>query len=196
MLHSLVSAPHEERFVVIHTEEKKGFVITASGVADNHQFHTILMSVLCTLPEADRLQGKPIDPSVHETMTRSDRPQSLPEHIHGEWDMSHWTIRLLPQGTLFDLSNMDRTSIWGEGVPNDINKFRGERIILLQPPLYDRTWSCVRVFAPLRASVNVEHIMTPGEVQKYLDDFSTATEEEKKKAIDEVLYTVNKTADP
>lgn len=174
MLHGIVSVLMNEKVVVIHPEEKKGYVVRISGVSDNHQLHTILRDVLCGLGEGERLQGTRPSPDVMECLTNPKAPQQLSKQISGEWDMIHWVAAL---GKPEEVNIKD--FIWGEGVPADISKFRGERVVLLRRPVYNRGWNCVRVFRPLAAQVKLERVMTPEEVQKYLADFQGATEEEK-----------------
>lgn len=189
MLHSLLTVLTNEKLVIIHPVEKKGYVTRISGVADNHQLQVILMDTLCSLGEADKLQGTPPSAKVIATMRDPQAPQMIEENMIGRWEMCQWTSVLFPNRGLGDL---DRTSVWGEGVPADISTFRGERVLLLQQPMYQRTWNCVRVFGPLGADVVVERVLTTAEVEKYLADFQGATEEEKEKAFKEILTSVNK----
>ena len=179
MLHSLVSVLYNEKVVIIHPEEKRGFVVKMSGVSDNHQFHAILMDLLCGLPDDQKLQGTRPSPAVVECMTNPDGPQMMGGQIQGLWDMCHWTVTRMPADAGFEVS---KSFVWGEGVPADISKFHGERVVILRRPLYTRSWNCVRVFGPLAAEVKLERVMPAEEVEKYLASFQAATQEEQTEA--------------
>jgi hypothetical protein len=58
--------------------------------------------------------------------------------------------------------------IWNEGVPADIPPFEGERVVLLGPPPYPRSWTAGRRFPSMVGDLRVEHVLTRGEVRDLL----------------------------
>ena len=130
---------HEEPFVALEPEQRRGIVGAMSGVADNFQLHTLLMDAfgLATVNAAAVALG--------------DGPQQTEESIVGAWDMcdhvGDW--------------------IWGEGVPADIPVLDGHRVIVLRPPSYSRTWQSQRTFDVLAAGLSARPL-EPGEYQEWL----------------------------
>jgi len=189
MLHSLLTVLDDEKLVVIHTEEEKGYVVSISGVTDNHQLQILLADVLMNLPEVgDRVSGEPYSAGIVDVCKNAKAPQACPESVLGKWEMGHWTAHGYAIASFDDIS---KTTVWGEGVPADINKFNGERIVLLSKPMVQRSWNCVRTFSPLGASVVVQKVLKKEEIQKYLADFGAASQEQRQKAYQEILESVN-----
>ena len=193
MLYSLLSVLSKEKLVVIHREEKKGYILNISGIADNHQLQTLLLGSLCGLSDAEKLSGNPPAPRVLDTLKNPDAPQSVEDNIIGPWQLEHWTAAVLPIASIEDVN---KTSVSGEGIPADISNFRGERVLLLRRAVKQNSWGTVRVFGPLAADVTVERVLTAEEVEKYLADFTSATEEEKATAVEDILKAVNMSATP
>jgi len=180
-VHRLLSVVYGERFLVIHTEEKKGFVVSVSGVTDIFQLHSLLMDVLCRLPEDRKLQGDPLYPEILAMLTTAPLAPN-PPIISGRWQLSHWT------GVF--TTDFDKSHLFGEGVPLDVLKFRDrERVILLSTSTIDRSWNVCREF-PLQANVVVDRVLTSEEVLQHLDDFRAATEAEKAAAVEQVVASL------
>jgi hypothetical protein len=71
-------------------------------------------------------------------------------------------------GTLCDPMSGSSHWIWNEGVPADIPPFEGERVVLLGPPPYPRSWTAGRRFPFMVGDLRVERVLARGEVRDLL----------------------------
>jgi hypothetical protein len=181
----------DEPLLVLHPETKKGFRCHMGGIADNFQLHTLLMDALIA-PETNAsssggltggLPGQRPNP-VWATIARGDGPQEADHGVTGAWNLYNWTA-LDRNGRLPGSADDDADSgdagfmgmahwIWNEGTPADIMPFEGQRIVLLGPPAYQRSWNCARLFDALPAYVRVEELLTPQAVEAWLRRLATA----------------------
>ena len=139
----------DERLIVIHRPTGKGFEFTMGGVADNFQLHTLLAAELVipghvpgTPPTAEAIaacHGASADAPVEYQATGS-----------------------------FNLVAPDGTWIWNEGTPSDILVVGGVRLLILDPPPYERAWSAGRLFPAVTAQLNLQRHLTPSQVADYL----------------------------
>ncbi|GAA2711602.1 hypothetical protein ACFY2R_25130 [Micromonospora olivasterospora] len=59
--------------------------------------------------------------------------------------------------------------IWNEGAPADIPLFEGARVVVLDPPPYQRSWNNIRRFPMMSASLTVAGALPPAEAADWLD---------------------------
>lgn len=142
-----------------------GWRVRIDGVADNFQLHLLLADALVGGGIVD---GEALEPEVVDVV-RGTGPPLLDEHVMGYWNMYNWTA-LSPQRTLPDgyFNQGSQHMIWNEGVPADIATLDGERLMLLGPAPVIRQWRPARLFEPLAASLQIEHTMSPDEVDAWL----------------------------
>lgn len=160
LLQVLDSAP----LVVIEPARKRGFVGAMSGIADVFQLHALLMA---HYPDAGEISDQAA------TVFRGDGPQTTERTLTGAWNLYNYSA-LDSNGNLpTDLSD-SRHWIWNEDLPFVIEQFEGRRAILLGPASYERNWKVQRLFAPLRAHVEVERELSAGEVEQWLGRMAQA----------------------
>ncbi len=58
--------------------------------------------------------------------------------------------------------------IWNEGRPADIPRLGGERVVVLDPPPYLRSWTAGRAYPLMRPSVDVQRVLAAGEAERWL----------------------------
>jgi hypothetical protein len=172
-LQRLLLCPDDEAFLVLHPATSRGYLLEVSGVAHNFQLHTLLADslippspgLLGNGPLRHGLAGHKPSPAVAE-VAWGVGPRSIDEGSTGVWDLYAWTA-LTPDGTLPSRVDPEHW-VWGEGMPADIPRFEGPRVVLLGPPSYRREWSTARGFAELRVSITLKAELTPDEVSHWL----------------------------
>jgi hypothetical protein len=136
----------DARLVAIHRPTLEGFEFTMSGVADNFQLHTLLAGRLVT---PGHVPG--IAPSPEAFAVCLAAPGSAYEY----------------DGTgSFNLVAPDGTWIWNEGWPCDIPIVENTRLLILDPPPYDRSWHAVRAFLGMPAQLNLERRISEDAVKR------------------------------
>jgi hypothetical protein len=136
----------DARLVVIHRPTLEGFEFVMSGIADNFQLHTLLAGRLVT---PGHLPGNP--PSA-EAVTACLAAPGAPYEYDGVGS--------------FNLVAPDGTWIWNEGWPCDIPIVENSRLLILDPPSYERTWHAARAFVGMSAQLNLERRISEDAVKR------------------------------
>jgi len=147
----------DQKLVVIHRPTLEGFEFLMSGVADNFQLHTLLEERLVT---PGHLPGTPPTPEAVEAClaTSPDAPY--------EYD-----------GTgSFNLVAPDGTWLWNEAWPVDIPAVGGGRLLILDPPPYERTWHASRAFLGMSAELEFVRRISDDGVKRLMAFVSPAEE--------------------
>ncbi|MFG1803089.1 hypothetical protein ACGFI4_23395 [Micromonospora carbonacea] len=140
-----------ERLLVLHRATGRGWWVTIDGVADNFQLHTLLAGALAGPAERGLIEGLTVDPAWVEVAT------DAPEDRFG--------------GTVvgsFNLVDGHGKWIWNEGAPADIPLFEGVRVVVLDPPPYQRSWNNIRRFPLMAAALTVDGALTGAEAAHWL----------------------------
>jgi hypothetical protein len=156
MLRVLDDAP----YVAIEPATGRGIRGRMTGVADNFQLNVLIMNAFPRDPtELPRVSASAVE------LALGHGPQETDETITGTWNLYEWPA-LARDGALPPAHGQVGTThwIWNEGVPADIPVFGTERVIVLGPPTYVRTWRAQRAFAYLQATFTVEQTLTEEEV--------------------------------
>ncbi|MFD0685683.1 hypothetical protein [Actinomadura fibrosa] len=131
-----------ERLLVLDRESRRGWTVTIGGIGDNFQLHTLLAGALAGRPGG--LPGTPPAPEIIACFLDADVPPGRPiisspwnlVDAHGEW-------------------------IYNEGVPADIPAVNGTRVVVLDPPSYERTFPAGRRFPLMRATFTLDGAHLP-----------------------------------
>lgn len=163
----------DEPLLVLDPETGRGFRVTMSGVADNFQLHGLLMTTLVGDPGDGWLPGPRPEPGFREAVTTGLVGREAPI-VTGLFNLWNWT-GVLADGTLPDAGTAGHGHwVWNEGVPADIARFDGQRVVVLGPPPYSRSWRAGRVFGGLVPEFRVEAKLSPAEVKAWLGKFAAA----------------------
>lgn len=170
-LAKLFAVLDDEEILVLHPDEKRGYRIRISGVADNFQLHLLLADALIGDPAAGWLAGKSPDPRVVAAM----RDQILESDLiaEGVFNLLQYTA-LESDGSL--PAEDSAHWIWNEGLPADIESFEGTRVILLQSPTYQRTWNANRLFSGMVGELTVLEQLTQAETESLLKRIAVANQ--------------------
>jgi hypothetical protein len=166
----------QEPILVIEPETSLGIVGRISGIVDNFQLNTLLMDAF---PQASADLPRRVSRDAAD-VARGEGPQQTEESLTSVWNLYHWQAiradRTLPSADQMDSS--DEFWIWNEGVPADIALFEGYRVVLLGPPSYPRSWQSQRMFEGLPANLHCERVLTPTEIDEWLQRMSAAQHEQ------------------
>ncbi|OIJ63209.1 hypothetical protein [Streptomyces mangrovisoli] len=135
----------DEPLVVLHRPTGTGFALRMSGLGDNFQLHTLLADVLAG---GGHVPG--YVPSAQEAAVCRDQPGQVP--TTGSFNL------LTPGGDW----------VWNEGTPTDIPVVDGVRLLVLDPPPYQRGWPAGRFFPGMRGDLVLERVLAPGEAGRLL----------------------------
>ncbi|MGE7391819.1 hypothetical protein ACQKM2_40770 [Streptomyces sp. NPDC004126] len=130
----------DEPLVVLDRATGAGFALRASGIGDNFQLHTLL---------ADALIGR--------GLVKGQAPSA--EAVACCRDQAG----MVPTTGSFNLVGADGEWIWNEDNPADIPVVNGVRLVVLDPPAYERTWPAGRFFPGMTGDVVYEHALKPDE---------------------------------
>lgn len=150
--------------VVLHPGEGKGFRVELEAVHKNFHLFTLLQGELIG---GGHLPGEAVDPAVIAVATGEAAPEG-PVHDHARFHYYTWGGLRPTDGTArADLANW----VWGEGVPADIPELGGERVVVLTPPVLDRSWNggfFANIHDALRSAARVVGVLTADEVAGYV----------------------------
>ncbi|WP_428950676.1 hypothetical protein [Streptomyces sp. cg35] len=138
--------------VVLHRESGAGFALRMTGIGDNFQLHTLLADVLAGGGHvAARV------PSAQEAAVCRDAPGQVPT-----------------TGS-FNLAAPDGGWIWNEGTPSDIPVVDGARLLVLDPPPYERGWPAGRFFPGMTGDLTLERVLGADETARWFTHVQPAT---------------------
>ncbi|MFE0516820.1 hypothetical protein, partial [Streptomyces sp. NPDC058964] len=134
-----------EPLVVLHRPTGTGFAMRMSGIGDNFQLHTLLADVLVG---GGHIPGRA--PSAQEAAVCRDQPGQV--HTTGSFNL------VTPTGEW----------VWNEGTPTDIPVVDGVRLLVLDPPPYERSWPAGRFFPNITGDLVLERVLDTAEAGRLL----------------------------
>jgi len=140
----------DEPLVVLHRESERGYAMTIGGIGDNFQLHTLLAATLIGDPAQGFIPGERPQPAWIAAATEGE-PQP-PGGIRGQ----------------FNLVDATGEWIWNEGRPADIPLAGERRVIVLDPPPYQRSWNLGRSYPLLVPEIRIDRVLPPDEAAGWL----------------------------
>jgi hypothetical protein len=144
-----------ERLLVLDRASGRGWTVVIGGIGDNFQLHALLAGELI---RPGRLPGQAPDPRWVACSLDQDVTPDTPA-VTGRWN----------------LVDAHGEWIWNEGVPADIPQVDGARVVVLDPPAYERSWSPGRRFPLMPASIIVEAAHEPAALADWWQRVKPAT---------------------
>jgi hypothetical protein len=144
-----------ERLLVLDRASGRGWTVVIGGIGDNFQLHTLLAGELI---RPGGLPGEPPDPRWVASSRDQDVPPGTPPVV-GRWN----------------LVDANGEWIWNEGVPADIPQVGGTRVVVLDPPAYQRSWNPGRRFPMVPASISIEAAYGPADLHDWWQRIKPAT---------------------
>jgi len=150
-LYGLLMVLDDEPLTILHRPTGRGYRVIISGIGDNFQLHTLLAARLVGDESQGLLPGEP--PSSAAIAAATDGSDLTPAGgITGQ----------------FNLVDGYGQWIWNEGRPADIPQLADERVVVLDPPPYPRSWNAGRVYPMMRPNLTVDRILTADEAADWL----------------------------
>jgi hypothetical protein len=150
-LHHALLVLDDEPLVVLHRPSGTGYAMRMSGLGDNFQLHTLLADVLAG---GGHVTGRA--PSAQEAAVCRDAPGQVPT-----------------TGS-FNLVAPDGEWVWNEGAPSDIPVVDGVRLLVLDPPPYQRSWPAGRFFPGMTGDLVLERVLDAEETRGWLEHCAPA----------------------
>lgn len=154
-MRELLDVLDEETITIIHPRFWRGYRVTISGIAGNHQLMTLVEAAIIG---DGFLPGTPPDERVLAAAIQQI-PEAHPYQLN--YHFSTW------QGLTEDgaLSDDLATWIWGEGIPAQIPSHPSAgRVILLGDPPYQRTYAVNAPFQGMIAELDLIHKLSDAEI--------------------------------
>ena len=144
-LHHALLVLDDEPLLVLHRPTGTGYVLRMTGIGDNFQLHTLLADVLVG---GGHVPGRA--PSAREAAVCRDAPGQV------------------PTTGAFNLVTPGGEWVWNEGTPTDIPVVDGFRLLVLDPPPYERGWPAGRFFPGMTADLVLERVLDAPETREWL----------------------------
>jgi hypothetical protein len=139
----------DEPLVVLHRPTGTGFEVRIGGIGDNFQLHTLLAHVLVG---GGHVPGTA--PSAESVRLATD-----PEPTRGRTEA-------VATGA-FELLAPDGERIWNEALPDDIPVVEGCRLLMLDEPMYQRSWNADRFFPLLPGTAELTRVLSADEARTW-----------------------------
>ena len=159
-LDAMLGVLHQEPILVLEPARKRGFIGTFSGIADNAQLHALLMA---HYPDAAKNFPKKALPIFD-----GSGEQTGEMNVESNWNL--YSYRALDRdGHIKDDLADSQHWLWNEDSPAEIPQFENYRVVILGPSSYTRGWTAQRLFAPLKASIDVDDELDAGAVAAWIE---------------------------
>ncbi|MBM2622412.1 hypothetical protein JIG36_43610 [Actinoplanes sp. LDG1-06] len=156
-LYGLLEVLDDEPLLVLHRPTKQAYDLTISGVGDNFQLHTLLAATLIGPASRGLLPGTP--PEAAWVASATEGELSPPSPIHGQ----------------FYLADATGETIWNEGRPADIPLLGDHRVVVLDPPPYERSWNIGRTYPLMKPEVTLNRVLPAAEAFEWASRVSPAS---------------------
>lgn len=166
-LAQILSVLDDERLIVLHPGQQRGFVVRIHGIATNFELFVLLADALIGDPSQGWLAGAKPPPVVAAACR--DQPAEVAAEFPAVGAFNFWNWQALrPDGSLPPPVEATDAWIWMEGIPADIESFEGQRVVLLGPTPYERHWHAGRCFEGMTADAKVETQMSDDAFRQWL----------------------------
>jgi hypothetical protein len=150
-LYGLLLVLDDVELTVVDRTTRRGYRVTIGGIGDNFQLHTLLAARLIGRESEGWLPGKPPTAAMVAAADGSGPPDP-PGGVLGQ----------------FNLVDLHGKWIWNEGRPADIPVTEGERVVVIDPPPYARSWNAGRAYPLMKPTMRVDRQLSKEEAQAWL----------------------------
>lgn len=143
-LYGLLLVLDDEQLIVVDRAAGAVYAVTIGGIGDNFQLHTLLAATLPGVADPP--------PRPEWVAAATDGPLEPPGGIRGQ----------------FNLVDAAGDWIWNEGRPADVEPVAGRRVVVLDPPPYERTWNAGRAYPLMRPEIGLDRVLPADEAAGWL----------------------------
>ncbi|MCB9634454.1 MAG: hypothetical protein H6721_20215 [Sandaracinus sp.] len=170
-IHQLLVADADAEWIVLDHASRRGFVVRVEELSENWAIQPLLADVLvrgagwgggAEGPE-DGLSGERPSRALVECL-QGRGPQSLQERVRGHWEV--YTFGAIGPGGVLREGPLEH-KVWNEGIPDDIPKVDGHRVIVLGTELVQRSWNACRAYGALGSRMEWVRELTREEVEAW-----------------------------
>ncbi|KAF0981766.1 hypothetical protein FDP41_012423 [Naegleria fowleri] len=178
---------HDEPLLIIHPIEKWGVRAKISCIISNWILHMATAYFLKQQFPSLSIRAPRLE-QVEYLLGQNPRAKGS---MYWVFEMYNWTaLDSLPssdddeEGEKYFNKGLDH-KIWAEGIPEDITKFEGIRVILLGPLQYQRSCNLTTDFSAQKASFEIEQQLSKDEIETLLTKMVNVSKEEKRRILEE-----------
>ncbi|MEZ4252140.1 MAG: hypothetical protein R3B99_28335 [Polyangiales bacterium] len=169
-IHQLLVADADAEWIVLDHRSRRGFVVRVEELSENWAIQPLLADALVRGagawgeegPDGGLAGERPSRALVECLQGRG--PQSLQERVSGQWEV--YTFGAIgPDGSLRE--GPLEHKVWNEGIPDDIPKVDGRRVLVLGTELVQRSWNACRAYGALGSRMEWVRELTREEVEEW-----------------------------
>lgn len=175
-LSQLLTVLDDEELIVIHPDYRRGYRVQIEGIAGNHQLFVLLEDALIGDEAAGWLGGDRPRPQTVEAARQYNQYNQATPHVFA-FHYANW--RALNAAGVVEVGDNAETWLWPEGVPSDIPRFDGVRVVLLGDAPYTRPFGITSIFEGLEPALTVAEKLTPEDVDGWLGRIIAAPDDAK-----------------
>jgi hypothetical protein len=150
-LRGLLLVLDDVALTVVDRTTGRGYRVTIGGIGDNFQLHTLLAARLIGSESEGWLPGTPPTPAMVAAADGTGEPEP-PGGIVGQ----------------FNLVDVNGKWLWNEARPSDIPVTDGERVVVIDPPAYPRSWNAGRAYPLMTPTMRVDRQLSRQEAHDWL----------------------------
>jgi hypothetical protein len=144
----------DEPYLALEPATRRAMRGRMHGVSDNGQLQLLLMDVMAHVYGETARVSRSAVRNAHGV-----GPQDLDEVAEATFTLYDWRA-----ARVTGLLTNDDHVLWNEATPADIPVFEGERVLLLAPSRYHRTWRVQREF-DMRADLSADAVLSEAEAE-------------------------------
>jgi hypothetical protein len=160
-LFALLTCELESQWLVLCPSHSRGFELVLDGIAVNFSLHELVSDALVR----HGVPGASNSPDMLEYLRGEceTRPNSP---VLGSFNFYDYRAAAFDLNAPHDVPH--DSWVWNEGVPDDIPHYGPQRVLLVGPPAYERTWNAGRPFSNLKSSARVVRELTSAEFDAWM----------------------------
>jgi hypothetical protein len=160
-LFALLACELDSRWLVLCPCHSRGFELVLDGIAVNFTLHELVSDALLR----SGVPGASNSPNVLEYL-RGECETHPNSPVLGSFNFYDYRAAAFDLNAPHDVPH--DSWVWNEGVPDDIPHYGTQRVLLVGPPPYGRTWNAGRPFSNLKSSAQVVRELTSAESDAWM----------------------------
>ncbi|MEL7235070.1 MAG: hypothetical protein AAGK74_11260, partial [Chloroflexota bacterium] len=165
-LFRLTGVLHDEELLVLHPDQRVGFRVKISGIADNFQLQVLLADAIMGDPADGWMDGEKFPDEVVAAMRDANPDEEIT--TKSKFNMLNYVALNADKTVGSGLGDMFHW-IYSEDTPEAIFPFNGVRVVLIGKRPYDLAFNAGRTFGMMPGRVEVVEKLDKAQVEAWLD---------------------------